>query len=169
MPIIRRPIPPNLLINLRYDPTSLTCLRWANAPPGRAKVGAVAGGLRKSGYGQIFWEGTNYLIHRIVWELHYGPISPTTMIDHINRNTHDNRIQNLRLASNGENRQNATIGKNNRTGVKGLSLHRNGTTWCGTIGYQGQRYVFNNKNRALVEQWLIDTRQKLHGQFSRHQ
>lgn len=49
--------------------------------------------------------GIKYL-HRAVWEYHYGEIPKDKMVDHINRDKSDNRIENLRLVSSKENRAN---------------------------------------------------------------
>ncbi len=46
-----------------------------------------------------------YKAHRIAWYLHYGEW-PEGMIDHVNRNKNDNRIENLRLVSNRYNQHN---------------------------------------------------------------
>ena len=45
-------------------------------------------------------------LHRAVWEYHNGKIPKEKMIDHINRNRNDNRIENLRLVTAKENRVN---------------------------------------------------------------
>jgi hypothetical protein len=37
--------------------------------------------------------------HRVIWEMHYGKIPDGLIIDHINQNKGDNRIENLRLAT----------------------------------------------------------------------
>jgi len=46
------------------------------------------------------------MIHRLVWEMHYGKIPKGMVIDHINRNKTDNRIENLRLATKSQNARN---------------------------------------------------------------
>lgn len=48
-------------------------------------------------------------MHRLVWEHMNGPIPPTLEIDHINGNTLDNRIENLRLVTHKENQNNQKI------------------------------------------------------------
>lgn len=49
--------------------------------------------------------GVKYL-HRAVWEYHHGKIPTDRVIDHINRDRSDNRIENLRLATFSQNRRN---------------------------------------------------------------
>ena len=61
------------------------------------------------------------LEHRIIWILHHGDIPLGIQIDHRNRKTFDNRLENLRLATCSQNLAN----KPPKSGFKGVSYEKN--------------------------------------------
>lgn len=65
-----------------------------------------------------------YLAHRIIW-LHYYGCLPKNQIDHINHNTTDNRIINLREVTHSENNRNRTLQSNNKVGYNGVCYDKN--------------------------------------------
>jgi hypothetical protein len=89
----------------------------------QAKAGALAGCCRPDGYFQVGVRGKRYQVHRVVWLLTYG-VWPTAEIDHINGVRADNRIINLREATDSENLCNRGAQTNNTTGFKGVSWHK---------------------------------------------
>ena len=56
---------------------------------------SIAGTLRKDGYIGIFIKGTHYFAHRIIWEMHNGEIPSGMVIDHIDGNRSNNKIENM--------------------------------------------------------------------------
>ena len=40
----------------------------------------------RNGYGRVSWGGKEPVAHRLIWELHIGPIPPKHLLDHLCRN-----------------------------------------------------------------------------------
>lgn len=72
-------------------------------------------------------------LHRIILNM----TDPKIIVDHINRNTLDNRKCNLRICTNQQNCMNVGKNKNSTSGYKGVSLKRciNEDRWQSNIGY----------------------------------
>ena len=85
-------------------------LFWKVSPSRRAKVGMEAGSRSSHGYILISFQGGGVrrplYAHRIIWEMHNGPIPDGLQIDHINGVRFDNRLENLRLATRSQNLRN---------------------------------------------------------------
>ena len=70
----------------------------------RCKQGDVVGSLNSEGYVVTIIDGVGYFVHRLIWKWHHG--TDPQMIDHVNRDRSDNKIENLREADNRENQWN---------------------------------------------------------------
>lgn len=159
---MRDQIKQELLAVVAYDEASPSCLVWNHKAARRIKPGQPAGTRTPNGYWLVGYRGRKYLAHHLVWELHGN--APAALLDHRDNNGFNNRIANLRPATDSQNQHNRGKQHNNTTGVKGLGQH--GNSWYGRIQYGGKHYTYRNANRQVVEDWLLTTRASLAGEFA---
>ena len=94
---------------LTYDPET-GVLRWRFSRP-KARAGDVAGDTcHKRGYRNICVDYRKYLAHRLVWLYVYG-VWPEGEIDHIDGNTDNNSLGNLRAATRQQNNWNRSVAR----------------------------------------------------------
>lgn len=105
MPAIRpKGIPQALIDALRYEGGALY---WKEARRGGAKAGAKAT-HNSEGYNIINWDYKTWRASRVIWAMHHGDTS--LVIDHINRDKGDDRIENLRAVTHAFNCANRNTG-----------------------------------------------------------
>lgn len=101
-------------------------LKWrVDRKQGKLSVKAgegVVGCDNGKGYIQIWIGNAKYYLSRIIYQTVYGNLTPDLVIDHINRNPLDNRIENLRATTQKHNSRNQSKHCGNTTGVTGVSL-----------------------------------------------
>ena len=100
--------------------------------------------LKQGGY--VCRENANYL-HRFIMN------PPDDMVvDHINRNKLDNRRENLRICTPHENSFNASIKRNNTSGVPGVSFDKSRNKWVAYITINKERKnlgLYKTKEEAI--------------------
>lgn len=72
--------------------------------------GDLAGGRQSNGYWRIKINGRTYKRSRLVWLYVHGIDSDPHLLDHINRDRSDDRVENLRLVTHAENQRNRSWG-----------------------------------------------------------
>ena len=107
------------------------------------------------GYKRITINGKCYKQHRLLFEAYYNtPIPSDRVIDHINQNKSDNRIENLRIVDRKENGQNRGKNVNNKSGHKNVSWYKNAEKWQVLIQIDGVKKhfgLFDNVEDAVVK------------------
>lgn len=82
-------------------------------------------------YGVVEVKGQRIAVHRVVWAVVRGEW-PNGIIDHINRDTTDNSIANLRVVTPDGNAKNKTRARNNSSGHNGIDRDSRG--WRVRVG-----------------------------------
>lgn len=112
---------------LAYDPDTGVLTRRAAVGRGEARkrVGQRAGGVDKSvSYRCVSFGGKQHYEHRVIWLMVHGRW-PKHQLDHVNGVRDDNRLCNLREATNAENNQNVWSARPaSKTGLRGASPYR---------------------------------------------
>ena len=126
-----------LLSLVSYDPeTGVFTNKVARR---KSPAGKQLGHSHNGGYLQTRIAWKQYLLHRLAWFHVYGKW-PVEHIDHINGNKQDNRICNLREATNSENMQNVKRAqKRSKSGVKGVSWDKSRNKWTAHICVGGKQ------------------------------
>lgn len=113
-----------------------------------------AGYLRKYSNGSIYRcvivNKKAYLVHRLIYLIFHGTI-PDETIDHIDGNTLNNKIDNLRCVSQRENCRNRKRSSKNKSGVSGVHFSKRCNKWIARA---------NNSSGKRIHIGVFDTKQK---------
>jgi len=150
---------------LSYDPETGE-LRYLAVPGRRTDlVGKQAGWIHPDGYRRIHVDGVQHIASRLVY-LHVTGEHPEAEVDHRSRGRADDRADNLRPATHGQNQMNRMVGRNNKLGIKGIYLDKG--KYRATIHDGGKTHHLGRfskladaiaaRNKAAAE---------LHGEFAR--
>lgn len=115
---------------VKYDPTSKSFLRKIKGRGVGSEVGCICGCQKKGYYYRTNTKGRLTLVHRIVLELFGIEIPEGMVVDHIDGNSLNNEITNLRVIPRPLNNKNFKMYNTNTTGVCGVRL-----TDCGKGNY----------------------------------
>ncbi|HFI6433393.1 TPA: HNH endonuclease signature motif containing protein [Escherichia coli] len=100
---------------------------------GRMKAGSIAGCPNDTGRIRVRLFGRWYKAHRIIWEMHNGPIPEGYEIDHLDHDPSNNRLNNFRLVLGKENAKNRPKNKNNTSGYIGVYWDKERKKWYSQI------------------------------------
>ena len=99
----------------------------------------------------MFLDGRSMYVHRVVWLYHNGKL-PEGEIDHINHDSSDNRIENLREVNHLDNLRNSKMHSHNTSGVTGLSWNKLRKKWEVYIQVNRKKInlgLYSDKKKAI--------------------
>jgi hypothetical protein len=115
---------------------------------------------------------TNAYAHRVAWMHYYGePVPDGLFVDHVNGDTSDNRIENLRLVTPLQSQFNRAPSRSSKAGFKGVSFDKSSKKrpWFATIAREGERkligYFATPEDAAAAYEAVA---RDYHGDFGYH-
>lgn len=149
-----------------YDPVNGGLIWKAYKDPrrsGRAKIGNKVGGDDGHGYLMCMLLGHKFKVHQVVWLICHGEF-PKMSIDHINRNRRDNKIDNLRLATDQQNMFNIHASTKKYVGVR---KDDKGHGYSANIGHNNKKiYLGYFKTKEEAYEAYVKASREIRGEFS---
>lgn len=145
---------------LHYD-AETGAFRWRSESRKRSDLKEIAGSTTSNGYIQIKVGNRKYFAHRLAWLYVYGEW-PKNQVDHIDGCRTNNRIANLRDATNEVNCQNLRRA-HSKSSNGYLGVTRVKDRWASNISVNGKRIrigVFDTPEQA--HQAYITAKRQLH-------
>jgi len=135
--------------------------------PSKKLIGKKAGCKSSGAYGVVNLDGQAYSIHKVIFCMHNGFMPE--IVDHINGDKSDHRIENLRAATHQSNNWNRVTQSNNKLGKKNISWHPQNKKYWVQLAKNGKKIVsVFVEDLELAELIAIEARNKYHGEFANH-
>lgn len=138
-------------------------VKWSD----KIVVGSKVGYLRK-GYLGTKINKIDYRNHRLIYMMHHGYLPK--IIDHIDGNPLNNKIENLREATFSGNSCNSRMSKTNKSGCKGVCWKKDRNSWKVEMYVSGKPKFFGYyKDFELACLVANEARSKYHKEFARYE
>ena len=143
-------------------------LYWKKKVSDKVCVGSPVGSIKNDGYLRTKINRIDYSNHRIIFMMHHGYLPK--ILDHIDGNRLNNKIENLRAASPNENLYNSKKSVINTTGKKGVSWIKKRQRYRVAV-LVDKKYKFCGYFKDFELACLVsdEARSKFHKEFARHE
>jgi len=156
---------------MNYDPeTGIFTWKWREDKPNNvnsAFAGKDMGSITGADYLQLTIDYKTYPAAVIAW-IYMKGVWPNGKMDHKNRDTMDNRFDNLRDSTDSQNGYNKKIPENNTTGFKGVCYDKSRDKYIVYITADKKRHFigrFDTPQDAHAA--YCEAAKRLHGDFAR--
>ena len=143
-------------------------LFWKNKPSKFAniKIGQIAGCVGKENYKYVAFNKIRKPIHSIIYCMFFGKFPK--IIDHIDGNQTNNKIENLREVTHSQNMLNQKLYKNSKTGYKNITFQKQNKKFVVRIVVNEKRKSFGSYNDIDYAKFVAEAmRHKYHGEYAR--
>ena len=125
------------------------------------------GSLTCQGYVVVGHKRSYLIASRLVFLLHHGYMPE--IVDHIDGNPENNKIENLRVANKSTNGMNKKLRCDSKTGIKNVSWYKRANKWQVSLSVNKRRKTIGYfKDLELADLVAQEARNLYHGQFARH-
>jgi len=165
-----KPLPPleELKEFLDYNPDT-GIFTWKKQKAKKTKVGENAGRTTTKNYFTIKFNYIEYQVHRLAYYMYHGIDPLEKIVDHIDGDKTNNKINNLRLATVSQNGMNRVgLASNNTSGATGVRWYEKIKKWSARISIDGVETslgYFTKKEDAI--QARKEAEIKYYGDFRR--
>jgi hypothetical protein len=139
----------------------------------KCQAGEIAGCPQRKADGKVYIrigiDGEQYSAHRLAWLHTYGEW-PENVIDHIDQDSTNNRLRNLRDVTGSENSKNKKAYKNNSSGVAGIHFRNDRQKWRARIKVNGKLIhlgLFELKDDAITARKNAEVKYGFHPNHGR--
>ena len=123
-----------------------------------------AGWVAGNGYIRMKVDGVFYAAHRVAWLLEHKKW-PNNLIDHINQNKADNRLENLRDVTHKQNLEN--VGQYRKVWKKGSIFHKSSGLWHAVLGENYKSISLGYfKTQIEAQDAYINAKREIHSCFT---
>ena len=133
----------------------------------KSKDDMEAGSITTGGYKKFTYRQQIYYVHQVVYLIHHGYFPK--LIDHIDRNTSNNKIENLRESNKMTNAYNTPLYRKSKSGCKNVIWHEQRQKWSvRLIANKKSIHIGLYKDLELADLVATMAREKYHGAFAKH-
>ena len=131
-------------------------------------AGNKVGWVNSTGYKWVNFDRKKMLMHRVVFVMFHG--YEPALIDHIDGDKTNNKIENLREATKSQNGFNRKIHTNNRSGCKNVCWNKQSNCWIVKLRVNKKLIYFGRyKDLDLADLVAHEARSIYHGEFLKGQ